>query len=67
MVGVGTFQLDNKNYLCTVDYHSKFPEVKKVEGLSADSLGSTFKVVLSEYGIPKRVMSDAGGNFISEN
>ena len=62
VIGVDMFQLNNKYYLCTVDCHSKFSEVKKVEGLSADSLVSTFKVVLSEYGIPKRVMSDAGGD-----
>ena len=60
------FQLNNKNYLCVIDYHSKFPVVKKMEGLSADSLISAFKAVFSEYGIPKKIMSDAGGNFISE-
>ena len=35
-----------------------------MERLSADSLISAFKVVFSEYGIPKRIMSDVGGNFI---
>ena len=34
--------------------------------LSADSLISVFKIVIVEYGIPKRVMSDAGGNFVSQ-
>ena len=40
--------------------------VKKTEGLSADSLIAAFKVVFSEYGIPKKIILDAGGNFISE-
>ena len=50
-----------------MDYHSKFPIVKKMEGLSVDNLISAFKVVFSEYGIPKRIMSDVGSNFISES
>ena len=58
------FQLNNKNYLCIVDYHSMLPVVKKMEELSADSLILAFKDVFVEYGIPKRVMSDASGNFI---
>ena len=60
------FQLNNKNYLCVIDYHSKFLIVKKMEELSPDNLISAFKVGFSEYGTPKRIMSDAGGNFISE-
>ena len=66
VVGADMFQLNNKNYLCIVDYHSRFLVVKKMEGLSADSLTLVLKVVFAEYGIHKRVMSDAGGNFISE-
>ena len=66
MMGADIFQLNNKNYLCIVDYHIKFPVVKKIEGLSADSLISALKVVFAEYSIPKRAMSDTGGNFISE-
>ena len=61
------FQLNNKNYLCIIDYHSRFPVVKKIGGLSVDSLTLVLKVVFAGYGIPKRVMSDAGGNFISES
>ena len=60
------FQLNNKNYLCIVVYHSKFLVVKKMKGLSAESLISTLKVVFAEYSIPKRVLLDAGSNFISE-
>ena len=37
-----------------------------MEGVLADSLISTLKVLFAEYGIPKRVMSDVGGNCISE-
>ena len=30
VIGVDMFSLHNKNYLCIVDYHSKFPVLKKL-------------------------------------
>ena len=60
------FTLDNKQYLCIVDYNSKFPVVKKTEDLSADSLILTCKIIFAEYGLPKNIMSDSCSNFISD-
>ena len=60
------FTLNNKNYLCIVDYHSKFLIVKSSEDLSAESFIIACKVIFSEYRLPKMIMSDAGGNFISD-
>ena len=60
------FTLKNKHYLCIVDYHSKFPVIKKTEHLSADSLILISKVIFAEYGLPKKIMSDSGGNFVSD-
>ena len=37
VVGITIFILHNKSYFCIVDYHSKFPVIKKMEDLSADS------------------------------
>ena len=37
LVGADMFMLHNKNYLCIVDFHSKFPVNKETEDLSADS------------------------------
>ena len=37
-----------------------------MEELSTESLIATTKVMFAEYGIPHRLMSDAGTNFISE-
>ena len=65
-VGVYMFQLNNKNYICIVDYHSKFPVMERMEGLSAVSLIAAVKIIFVEYGIPHRIMSDAGSNFLSE-
>ena len=66
MLGSDIFHLNNKNYLCIIDYHSKFPVIKRMEGLSAESLITTVKVIYAEYGIPHRLMSDTGSNFVSE-
>ena len=34
--------------------------------MSAESLVIASKVIFSEYGLPKKIMSAAGGNFISD-
>ena len=66
VLGAEVFHFNNKNYLCIVDYHSKFPAIKRMEGLSTGSLITTTKVIFVEYGIPCKLMSDAGTNFISD-
>ena len=53
IIGADMFNLNNKHYLCIVDYHSKFPIIKKTENLSADSLILMCKVNFAEYGLPK--------------
>ena len=60
------FPSNNKYYLCILDYHSKFPIVKKAEGMFAESLKLAWKVRFSEYGLLTGIMSDTGGNFISD-
>ena len=37
VLGTEFFHFNNKNYLCIVDYHSKFPVVKRLEGLSTET------------------------------
>ena len=65
-IGADMFTLNNKCYLCIVDYHSKFPVIKKTENLSADSLILMCKVIFAEYRLPKKKMSDSGSNFVSD-
>ena len=43
------FTVNNKHFLCIVDYHIKFPIVKQVEGFTADNLMKTYKLIFSEY------------------
>ena len=52
--------------LCTVDYYSKFPIIKKTDGLPAESLIKVVKIVIAEFGLPKNIVSEEGKNFISE-
>ena len=63
-IGADIFTLNSKHYLCIVGHHSKFPIVKGARDMSTESLILTCKVIFLEYGLPKTIMSDAGGNFI---
>ena len=49
VIGVNIFQLNNKNYLCVVDYHSKFLVIKRMEELSAENLTTTVNIIFAEY------------------
>ena len=64
--GADIFHFKYKHYLCIVDYNSKFPVSKRIEGLSADNLIKMVKTIFVAYGIPHKIMSDAGTNFVSD-
>ena len=66
MLSADVFHFNNKNYLCIIDYHSKFPVIKRLEGLAVESLITTTKVIFTEYGIPQKLISDTGTNFVSD-
>ena len=59
VVGTDIFMVYNKALLCMADYCSEFPTVKNVAGLSADDLVHTTKLISAEFGLPKRIISDA--------
>ena len=66
VIGADMFTLNNKHYLCIIDYHSKLPVIKKTEDLSVYSLILTCKIIFAELGLPKKIVSDSGGNFVSD-
>ena len=66
VIGADVFHFKNKHYLCIVDYNSKFPIIKRLEGLSADNLINVVKTVFTKYSIPHKLMSDMGTNFVSD-
>ena len=58
LVGAYIFSIHNNTLLCIVDYYSKFPIMKKADGLSADDLFREMKIVFTQFGLPKKVVSD---------
>ena len=60
------YSINNINYLCVVDYNSKFPIVRKLQGLLVEHLINAIAAIFAEYGIPQKLMCDAGTNFVSE-
>ena len=66
VIGADIFHFKNKHYLCIVDYNSKFPVIKRLEGLSADNLINVVKTIFAECGLPHNLMSDASTNFVSD-
>ena len=66
VISTDVFHFNNKNYLCIVDHHSKFPVIKRLERLSVESLVNTVKIIFAKYGIPQKIMSDSGINFVSD-
>ena len=60
------FTLNNKHYLCIVDYHGKLLIIKRTADPSADSLILMCKLIFADYSIPKKIMSDSSSNFISD-
>ena len=65
-VGADIFTINNNHYLCIVDYHHKFWVMEQVGGFSADNLIKKCKIIFSEYGLPTKIVSDTGINFISQ-
>ena len=54
MVDAYIFSIKNKRLLCIVDFYSKFPTVKTVDGLLEDDLIRAAKSAFSKFGLPKK-------------
>ena len=65
-VCIEIFHFNNINYLCVVDYNSKFPIVRKLQGLLSEHLINAVSAIFAKYGILLKLMSDVGKNFVSE-
>jgi hypothetical protein len=63
ILGADLFWHKAQWYLLITDYFSKFPVVRKVSSTAATPTVRVMKGVFSEYGIPKKVVSDNGGHF----
>ena len=67
VVGAEIFVINNKNILCIVENYSKFPVVNKISSLSANGLACAVKMTFSEFGLPRKNVSNARMNFKAEN
>ena len=57
VVRADVFNFNNINYLCVVDYNSKFPIIRKLQGLLAEYLINAITAIFAEYGIPHKIRS----------
>ena len=65
VVGTDLFELNGKNYLLTVDYFSRYPEVHELKSTTSASVINHLKSTFSRHGIPEVVRSDNGPQFSS--
>ena len=63
---IDLFELNKIQYMLIVDYHSRFPIVRRLPSTATSSIIKTLKLVLSEHGIPKTIVTDGGPQFRSE-
>lgn len=59
------FELNSQNYLLTVDYYSKFPEINKLDNLTTNNVVGYLKSQIARYGIPDEIVTDNGPQFAS--
>ena len=64
VVSVGIHFISKNMLPCIVDYYSKLPIMKKVDGLSADDLVRVTNIVFTEFGLLMKVISDTSTNFV---
>ena len=66
VVGTDLFELEGKQYLLTVDYFSRFPEVNELKTTTSATIIQNLKSLFSRHGIPETVRSDNGPQFSSQ-
>ena len=66
VVGADIISINNNMLLCIVNYYSKFPIMKKADGLLADNLFRAVRIVFTEFRQTKKKVSDEGTKFISD-
>ena len=65
VVDADIFSIKNNTLLCTVDYYRRFHIFKKADGLSADNLIRTAKIVFAELELSQIMVSEGGKDFVS--
>ena len=64
-VGVDLFELDQKQYMITVDYYSNFWDIHHLKSTTSTSIALKLKNHFARHGCPDRLISDNGPQFVS--
>ena len=54
LVGADVFSINNNKLSCIINYYSKFPLIKKANGLSEDDLIRTGKLMFESFGYHRK-------------
>ena len=67
-VAADLFYLDGVNYLLVVDYYSKYPELVSLKtDTTATTIINHMKNLFSRHGIPEKLITDNGPQFINQD
>ena len=64
-IATDPFELNKQTYILFVDYHSRYPEVIKLNSATFTSIIIAMKSLFSTHGIPHTVISDNGPQYDS--
>ena len=64
-LGTDIFEFKGMKYLMIVDYYSRFPVIRLLSDMTADTICNHFTSVLAEYGLPSTIIADFGTQYIS--
>lgn len=59
------FEVASQHYLLVVDYYSRFPEVRKLNGLRTTSVIAACQEIFGCHGIPELLISDNGPQYVN--
>ena len=65
-VAADLFQLENKDYLVTIDYYSNFFEVDRMYSTTFEVVIKKLKAHIARYGVPDEIVSDNGPQFAAD-
>lgn len=60
VLGTDIFHFKGKDYLLTIDYFSKYVEIRKLSNLSTEEIIVSLKSVFARFCIPEKLYSDNG-------
>ncbi|KAL7858896.1 hypothetical protein SRHO_G00140430 [Serrasalmus rhombeus] len=65
-VGADLFECAGKVYIVVTDYYSLYPEVSRLNTITAEAVITAMKAIFARHGVPSEVFSDNGPQFSSE-